>query len=64
MNVGRLTSTEGTIPDELGGNAERAGDTEKDGVEAHLVHTVVSQENTGVGVDVGPWVLSLASLCE
>lgn len=61
MGRGR-TSTESTIPDELGGDTEGTGDTEEDGVEVHLVKTVVGQEDTRVSVDVGPGVLGLASL--
>ena len=57
-----LTSTEGTVPDELGSNTERTGDTEENGVEVHLVETVVGQEDTRVSIDVGPGVLGLSSL--
>ena len=59
-----LTSPEGTVPDELGSNTERTRDTEEDGVEVHLVETVVRQENTGVRIDVRPGVLRLAGLEE
>ena len=59
-----LTSTERTIPDKLCSNTERTGDTKENGVEVHLVETVVGQEHTGVRVDVGPGVLRLAGLEE
>jgi hypothetical protein len=57
-----LTCTKGTIPDQLSSNTKRTGHTEEHSVELHLVESVVRQENTRVGVNVGPWVLSLASL--
>ena len=58
------TSTKGTIPDELSSNAEGTGDTKQDGVEVHLVHAVVGQEDTRVSIDIGPGVLGLASFEE
>lgn len=57
-----LTSTEGTIPDELSSNTERTGYTKQHGVELHLMKTVVGQESTRMGVDIRPRVLRLASL--
>lgn len=47
---------EGAVPDELGGDTEGARDTEQDGVVVLLVEAVVGEEDTGVGVDVGPGV--------
>lgn len=47
---------EGTVPDELGGDTEGTRDTEEDGVEVLLVEAVVGEEDTRVGVDVGPGV--------
>lgn len=48
----------------MSSNTEGTGNTEEDCVELHLVETVVGQENTRVGVNIGPGVLSLASLSE
>jgi hypothetical protein len=60
--------TEGSVPDELGDNTECSRDTEKDGVEVLLVETVafcqfvslaidlLSEEDTRVGIDIGPGV--------
>jgi hypothetical protein len=48
--------TESSVPDELRDDTEGSGDTEQDGVEVLLVETVVGEEDTGVGVDVGPRV--------
>lgn len=59
-----LTSTESTVPDELGCDTKRTRDTEEDSVEVHLVETVVGQEHTGVRVDVRPGVLRLTGLEE
>ena len=59
-----LTSTESTIPDELSGNTKGTGNTKEDGVELHLVEAVVGEEDTRVGVDVGPGVLGLAGFEE
>lgn len=52
---------EGAVPDELGGDTEGARDTEEDGVEVLLVEAVVGEEDTGVGVDVGPGVCGVVS---
>ena len=62
--AGALTSTERTVPDELGGDTERARDAEEDGVEVHLVEAVVREEHARVRVDVRPGVLRLAGLEE
>lgn len=48
--------TESSVPDELRDDTESSGNTEEDGVEVLLVKTVVSEKDTRVGVDVGPWV--------
>jgi hypothetical protein len=45
---------EGAVPDELRGDTEGARDTEQDGVERLLLEAVVGEEDTRVGVDVGP----------
>jgi len=58
----KLTSTEGTIPDELSGNTKSTRDTKENGVVLHLGQTVMSEENTRMSIDVGPGVLGLASL--
>ncbi len=57
-----LTSTESTIPNQLSSNTEGTGNTEQDRIELHLLQTVVSQKNTGVGIDIRPRVLRFASL--
>lgn len=56
--------THGAVDDELGKDAERAGNTEEDGVVRLLGEAVVLEEDTGVGVDVGVRVLGLAVLGE
>lgn len=69
------TYTESSVPDELGDNSERSGDTEKDSVEVLLVQAVarvfvsldagrsqfslLSEEAARVGIDIGPWVCAL-----
>lgn len=55
---------EGTGPDVVGEDAEGSGDAEQHGVVVHLVHAVVLEQDTGVGVHVGPGVLDLAGLQE
>jgi hypothetical protein len=47
---------EGSVPDELGDDTEGSRDTEQDGVEVLLVEAVVGEEDTRVGVDIGPGV--------
>ena len=56
--------TESAVNDELGKDTNGAGDTEEDGVVASLSETVVLEEDTGVGVNVGVGVLGLAVLGE
>lgn len=58
----QLTSTKSTVPDELSSNTKGAGDTEENGVILHLIKSIVGEEDTRVGVNVGPGVLGLASL--
>jgi hypothetical protein len=58
----RRTSTKGTIPDELCSNTKGTGDTEEDGVVLHLGEAVVGEEDTRVGINVGPGVLGFAGL--
>jgi hypothetical protein len=60
--------TESSVPDELGDDTECSRDTEEDGVEVLLVETVaslsvvslvvdlLSEEDTRVGIDIGPGV--------
>lgn len=52
------------IDDELGEHTESTRDTKEDGVVVLLGEAVVLQENTGVGVNVGVWVLGLSVLGE
>lgn len=58
----RETYTESSVPDELRNNTKGTGDTEEDGVEVLLVETVVSKEDTRVGVNVGPGVCETVSI--
>jgi hypothetical protein len=55
---------ESTGPDEIGEDAKGARDSEEDRVVVHLLEAVVLEEDTGVGVHVGPRVLDLARLQE
>lgn len=55
---------EGSVPDELGDDSERPRDSEEDGVEVLVGEAVVGEEDTRVGVHVGPRVLGLARLEE
>lgn len=60
--VGSLNGeAEGSAPDLGGHDTEGAGHTEKDGVVIELVETVVHEEGTGSGINVGPRVGDLAS---
>lgn len=54
--------TDGAVNDELGQDTNGTGDTEENGVVVGLSQTVVLEENTRVGVDVGEGVLGLAVL--
>jgi len=54
--------TESAVNDELGKDTNGAGDTEEDGVVTSLSETVVLEEDTGVGINVGVGVLGLAVL--
>lgn len=51
---------EGAGPDQGREDAQGAGDSEEDGVVVHLLHAEVLEEDSGVGVHVGPGVLDLA----
>lgn len=59
-----LTGTKCTIPDELGSNTECTRNTKEDSVEVHLVETIVGKKDTGVGINIGPWILRFAGLEE
>jgi hypothetical protein len=52
------------IPDELRQDAKSTGDTEQDGVEVHFLQSVMVQQDSGVGIDVGPWVLDFSEFVE
>jgi hypothetical protein len=52
------------IPDELRKDSESTRYTEEDGVEVHFLEAVVVEEDTGVSVDVGVWVLDFAEFAE
>lgn len=54
--------TEGTVPAELREDTKGTGDTEEDGVVVLFNETIVLEEDTRVGVYVGPWVLGLTVL--
>jgi len=58
----KLTSTEGAIPDELSGDTKGTRNTKENSVVLHLGQTVMSEEDTRMSIDIGPGVLSLASL--
>jgi hypothetical protein len=51
-----------TVDDQLGQDTKGTGHTEQDGVVVSLGQTVVLEEDTGVGIDVGVGVLGLAVL--
>ena len=55
---------EGTVPDEGSQDAKSSGDAEQDSVVVHFLHAVVLQQDTGMGVYIGPWVLHFAGLGE
>lgn len=52
------------IPDELWEDTKSSRDAEEDGVEVHFFQTVVMQQNSGVGVDIGVGVLDFAEFVE
>ena len=54
--------TDGAVDDKLGKDTNGAGDTEENSVVVGLGETVVLEEDTGVGIDVGVGVLGLAVL--
>ena len=54
--------TKGTVDDQLGQDTNGTGHTEQDGVVVSLGQTVVLEEDTGVGIDIGVRVLGLAVL--
>jgi len=60
--ISKLTSTEGTIPDELSGHTKGTRNTKENSVVLHLGQTIMSEENTRMSIDVGPGVLGLSSL--
>ena len=47
-------------PDELRQASESAGNTEENSVVAHFSHTEVLEKDTGVGINVRPWVLGFS----
>jgi len=53
-----------TVDDELRKDTESTRDTEENGVVVLLGKAVVLEEDTGVGIDVGVWVLGLSVLSE
>jgi hypothetical protein len=57
-------STNSTVNDELGKDTESTGNTEQNSVVGLLSKTVVLEENTRVGVHIGPGVLGLTVLGE
>ena len=52
------------IPDELRQDTESSGDTKQDGVEVHFLQAVMVQQDSGMGVDVGVWVLDFSEFVE
>jgi hypothetical protein len=57
-------STDSTVNDELGKYTNCSRDTKEDSVEVGFGETVVLEEDTGVGIDVGEGVLGFAVLSE
>lgn len=53
---------EHTVPDKGRENTNSTGNTKEDGVEVLLIKAVVLKEDAGMGVNIGPWVLSLSLL--
>lgn len=63
--VGALDGqTEGTAPYLSRHDTEGTRDSEEDGVVIMLGKTVVHEEGTRAAIDIGPWVLDLASSVE
>jgi hypothetical protein len=54
--------TEGTVPAELREDTKGTGDTKENGVVVLFNETIVLEEDTRVGIYVGPWVLGLTVL--
>lgn len=52
-------STDSTVNDDLRKDTKSTSNTEQNGVEVLLSKTVVLQQDTGVGVDIGPGVFDL-----
>jgi hypothetical protein len=57
-----LRHAKSTIPDQLRGNTESTRNTEENGVVILLSETVVLEEDTRVGIHIGPRVLGLTVL--
>ena len=54
--------TQSSVPNELGSNTQSSGNTKENGVVVLLGESVSRQQDTRVGIDVGPGVLGLAGL--
>lgn len=52
--------SEGSGPDQTAASTEGSGDGEEDSVVVHLFHTVMVENDTTVGINIGPRVLDLA----
>jgi len=60
--ISKLTSAEGTIPDELSSHTKGTRNTKENSVILHLGQTIMSEENTRMSIDVGPGILGFSSL--
>merc|ERR1712126_479550 len=56
--------TQSSVPHQAGSHSQCSGDSKQNSVIVHLLHAIVLEEDTRVGIYVGPWVLDLASLEE
>jgi len=56
--------TESSSPEQVGHATEGSGDGEDDGVVVEFGHTVMVQQDTGVGINIGPGVLDFTEVLE
>jgi hypothetical protein len=54
--------TESSSPEQVGHATEGSGDSEDDGVVVEFGHTVMVQQDTGVGINIGPGVLDFTEV--
>ncbi len=58
----KLFLTESSSPEQVGHATEGSGDSEDDGVVVEFGHTVMVQQDTGVGINIGPGVLDFTEV--